>query len=68
LQVQFPGKAGRQNQFNWVAIGVPANNLYGIRGISSGRMPHFINMLSTKQIKQIISYERHLDASTAEAP
>ena len=23
LQEQFPGKAGQQNQFNWVAIGVP---------------------------------------------
>ncbi|HZP30196.1 MAG TPA: c-type cytochrome, partial [Acidimicrobiia bacterium] len=60
LAEQFPGKAGRQNQFNWVAIGVPANNLYGVRGISSGRMPHFVNTLSPKQIREIIDYERNL--------
>jgi mono/diheme cytochrome c family protein len=60
LQQQFPGQAGIQNQFNWVAIGVPANNLYGIRGISSGRMPHFVNTLSQKQINEIIAYERNL--------
>jgi mono/diheme cytochrome c family protein len=60
LQQQFPGQAGIQNQFNWVAIGVPANNLYGIRGISSGRMPHFVNTLSQAQIKEIIAYERSL--------
>jgi mono/diheme cytochrome c family protein len=68
LQQQFPGRAGKQNQFNWVAVGVPANNLYGIRGISSGRMPHFIKMLSQTQIKKIIRYERNLEPSTAEAP
>jgi mono/diheme cytochrome c family protein len=60
LQAQFPGVAGQQNQFNWVAIGVPANNLYGIRGISSGRMPHFVKMLTQNQIKAIIRYERNL--------
>ena len=60
LQQQFPGLAGIQNQFNWVAIGVPANNLYGIRGISSGRMPHFVDTLSPKQINEIIAYERSL--------
>ncbi len=60
LQAQFPGTAGEQNQFNWVAIGVPANNLYGIRGISSGRMPHFAKTLSTDQINEIITYERNL--------
>jgi mono/diheme cytochrome c family protein len=60
LQQQFPGLAGAQNQFNWVAIGVPKNNLYGVRGISSGRMPHFVDTLSQTQIKEIIAYERNL--------
>ena len=40
-----------QEQFDWVAIGVPANELYGVRGISSGRMPHFVNKLTKDQIK-----------------
>ena len=40
--LQFPGEAGVQEQFDWVALGVPANELYGVRGISSGRMPHFV--------------------------
>jgi mono/diheme cytochrome c family protein len=60
LQNQFPGEAGIQNQFNWVAVGVPKNNLYGVRGISSGRMPHFAQTLSETQIKEIIAYERSL--------
>jgi mono/diheme cytochrome c family protein len=59
-QLQFPGEAGAQEQFDWVATGVPANNLYGVRGISSGRMPHFGKMLTDDQIKQIVAYERSL--------
>jgi len=59
-QLQFPGEAGVQQQFDWVAIGVPENNLYGKRGISSGRMPHFGKMLTDDQIKQIVAYERSL--------
>jgi mono/diheme cytochrome c family protein/cytochrome c553 len=58
--LQFPGEAGAQEQFDWVAIGVPANNLYGTRGISSGRMPHFGKTLTDDQIKQIVAYERSL--------
>jgi len=58
--LQFPGEAGKQEQFDWVALGVPANNQYGQRGISSGRMPHFGKMLTEKQITQIVEYERSL--------
>lgn len=58
--VQFPGGAGAQEQFDWVALGRPANEGYGVRGISSGRMPYFVNMLSEKQIKAIVAYERSL--------
>jgi len=58
--IQFPAEAGRQEQLNWVTLGVPANELYGERGISSGRMPHFVNMLSKSQIQLIVDYERSL--------
>ena len=58
--VQFPGGAGVQEQVDWVAVGRPANEGYGVRGISSGRMPYFVNMLSEKQIKAIVAYERSL--------
>ena len=60
MLLQFPGEAGMQNQFDWVAVGVPANNQYGVRGISSGRMPHFASMLTEDQIKEIVEYERRL--------
>lgn len=63
--LQFPGEAGIQNQFNWVAIGAKANEQYGIRGISSGRMPHFGQVLTDAQIKAIIRYERSLGEGTA---
>jgi len=59
-QIQFPAEAGRQEQINWVTLGVPANELYGERGISSGRMPHFVNQLSKQQIQLIVDYERRL--------
>jgi mono/diheme cytochrome c family protein len=58
--LQFPGEAGEQQQFDWVAVGVPANNLYGQRGISSGRMPHFSRVLTEEQITAIVEYERSL--------
>ena len=38
----------------------PANELYGQRGISSGRMPHFNHQLTEDQINLIIAYERSL--------
>ena len=59
-KLQFPGRAGVQQQFDWVAVGVPANQQYGVRGISSGRMPHFSNQLSDAEIKAIVKYERSL--------
>jgi len=58
--LQFPGEAGVQEQFGWVANGVPENDAYGARGISSGRMPHFGRMLTDEQIQQIVDYERSL--------
>jgi mono/diheme cytochrome c family protein len=58
--LQFPGKAGVQEQFDWVALGVPANEQYGARGISSGRMPHFAQQLNDAEIKAIVEYERSL--------
>jgi len=58
--LQFPGEAGVDMQFDWIALGVPKNEQYGIRGISSGRMPHFSRMLTEKQITQIVEYERSL--------
>jgi mono/diheme cytochrome c family protein len=57
---QFPGDAGVEGQYNWIAIGVAPNNQYGVRGISSGRMPHFMNMLTKAQIEAIVAYERGL--------
>jgi len=57
---QFPGDTGRQKQYDWVAVNIEANKGYGVRGISSGRMAHFGNILSKKQIDAIIDYERSL--------
>jgi mono/diheme cytochrome c family protein len=57
---QFPGGAGVQEQFDWVALGAPPNELYGVRGISSGRMPHFVDQLTEEQIDAIVAYERSL--------
>ncbi|MEX2254347.1 MAG: c-type cytochrome [Acidimicrobiia bacterium] len=58
--LQFPGEAGKQEQFDWVALGVPENEQYGVRGISSGRMPHFGKQLTEDQITAIVEYERSL--------
>ncbi len=58
--LQFPGEAGVQEMFDWIALGAPANEGYGVRGISSGRMPYFVNVLSEQQIKAIVAYERGL--------
>jgi mono/diheme cytochrome c family protein len=58
--LQFPGKVGKQNQTTWVTDGVPEQGVYGLRGISSGRMPHFGKVLTKEQIQAIIEYERSL--------
>jgi mono/diheme cytochrome c family protein len=57
---QFPGDAGFQQQIAWVTDGVEANKAYGVRGISSGRMEHFVNVLTKEQIQAIVKYERGL--------
>jgi mono/diheme cytochrome c family protein len=43
-----------------VAQGVEPNKAYGVRGIASGRMPHFNQTLTENQIRQIVEYERSL--------
>jgi mono/diheme cytochrome c family protein len=57
---QFPPPTGDAELFAWIAEGVPANQGYGIRGISSGRMPHFGAVLTKEQIELIMAYERSL--------
>jgi len=57
---QFPPPTGESELLSWISIGVPANEAYGIRGISSGRMPHFGAVLTRKQIEDIMAYERSL--------
>ncbi len=57
---QFPPPTGEAELFEWIAQGVPANQQYGIRGISSGRMPHFGAVLTKDQIEMIMDYERSL--------
>jgi mono/diheme cytochrome c family protein len=57
---QFPPPSGESELFTWISIGVPANEQYGIRGISSGRMPHFGAVLTKAQIEEIMAYERTL--------
>jgi mono/diheme cytochrome c family protein len=65
--LQFPGEAGRLQQMAWVTDGVEQNGQYGLRGISSGRMPHFGKVLSKAQIKAIVDYERGLSGEEIEA-
>lgn len=67
VEEQFPGEPlddpktpGFQKQIAWVTDGVEANKGYGVRGISSGRMPHFGVILTPKQIEQVITFERNL--------
>jgi mono/diheme cytochrome c family protein len=57
---QFAGPTGVKDQIDWVTNGKPPNEQYGTRGISSGRMPHFGNVLTTAQIQAIVDYERGL--------
>lgn len=56
---QFPPPTGLQLQYQWIADGIPQYQQYGVRGISSGRMPHFSEVLTKAQIDQIIEYERN---------
>jgi mono/diheme cytochrome c family protein len=57
---QFPPPNGEAQLLEWISTGVPANQAYGVRGISSGRMPHFGAVLSRQQIDEIMAYERSL--------
>ena len=65
--LQFPGEAGRLQQIAWVTDGVAANGQYGLRGISSGRMPHFGRVLSKQQINEIVDYERAISGEETDA-
>jgi mono/diheme cytochrome c family protein len=57
---QFPSPLYDDDLFGWIAAGVPAFESYGVRGISSGRMPHFGSVLTKAQIEAIMEYERSL--------
>lgn len=57
---QFPPPQGESQLYSWIAINAPPNEAYGIRGISSGRMPHFGAVLSKQAIEAIMAYERSL--------
>jgi mono/diheme cytochrome c family protein len=57
---QFPPPNGDAELFAWISIGVERYQGYGIRGISSGRMPHFGAVLTKDQIEKIMEYERSL--------
>jgi mono/diheme cytochrome c family protein len=57
---QFPPPTGEAELFAWISIGVDKYQGYGIRGISSGRMPHFGAVLTKTQIEEIMAYERSL--------
>lgn len=57
---QFPGDVGKQQQIEWVTTGAEFEKPYGVRGISSGRMAHFGDILTKEQIKAIVDYERGL--------
>ena len=54
---QFPTVA---QQITWVTETVVIGKQYGQRGISSGRMPHFGDLLTEDQIRAIVDYERSL--------
>jgi mono/diheme cytochrome c family protein len=60
VNAQFPPPNGESQLQEWISIGVPANEAYGNRGISSGRMPHFGAVLSKNDIEAIMAYERSL--------
>jgi mono/diheme cytochrome c family protein len=47
-------------QVDWVTNTAAFGKAYGVRGISSGRMPNFAQMLTPEQIQAIVDYERGL--------
>jgi mono/diheme cytochrome c family protein len=60
LPADDPSTPGFQKQYDWVANGVEEHKGYGVRGISTARMPHFGAILTKGQIDAIIKYERSL--------
>jgi mono/diheme cytochrome c family protein len=60
VNMQFPSPLYDDDLFQWISAGVPAFESYGVRGISSGRMPHFGAVLTKDQITAIEQYERSL--------
>lgn len=60
LPADDPATPGFQKQYDWVAVGAGINKPYGVRGISSGQMPHMGIILTKAQIEAIIKYERSL--------
>jgi mono/diheme cytochrome c family protein len=54
---QFPDES---LQLQWVSDTADYGKPYGVRGVSSGRMPHFSDMLTPEQIKAVVDYERSL--------
>lgn len=54
---QFPAVA---KHVDWVTNTAPLGKAYGTRGISSGRMPFFGQMLTAEQIQAVVDYERSL--------
>ena len=54
---QFPDPS---KQVLFITMSSDYQKLYGVRGIGSGRMPGFGEMLSAAQIKAIVDYERSL--------
>jgi mono/diheme cytochrome c family protein len=54
---QFPTV---KQQVEWVTETAVIGKQYGQRGISSGRMPHFGEMLTADQIEAVVAYERTL--------
>lgn len=64
---QFPGEPvddpktpGYEKQYAWVGEGVEANKGYGVRGQSTGKMPHFGQIFTKRQIDAVVTYERNL--------
>lgn len=57
---QFPGPTGVADMVAFVTQGSLFQKPYGVRGIGSGRMPGFGQVLSEEQIQAIVEYERDL--------
>jgi mono/diheme cytochrome c family protein len=60
VEGQFPQPLYDDDFFGWISAGVPFGDAYGVRGISSARMPHFGAVLTKEQIEAIMVYERSL--------